>query len=77
MSAKERIVALLDTVPDEVLVEVATFIEDQRSKLAGHGDKPPAAPLFKPTPMGGLARGVRITAEGIAAARREMWGISR
>ena len=69
-TTKERIVALLDDMPDEALTEIVSFIEFQRFKMANE----PKAPRFKPTPMGGLWTGVEITNEDIAEARREMWG---
>ena len=68
---RERIVALLDSLPDEALAEVISFLEFQRYKLAR---QPTEAPRYLPTPLGGLWKGVEITDADIAEARREMWG---
>lgn len=70
-NAKERIVSLLDELPVEAFPEVVTFLEFQKFK---HASRPADAPRYRPTPMGGLWKGVEITAEDIAEARREMWG---
>ena len=70
-ATKERIVSLLDELPAEALAEVVSFVEFQRYKLS---NRPTSAPRFQPTPMGGLWKGVEITEEDIAEARREMWG---
>ncbi len=71
-TTKERIIVLLDDLPEEALPEVASFIEFQRYKLST--TRHSARPRFKPTPMGGLRKGVEITEADIAEARREMWG---
>ena len=68
---KAHINALLDTLPEEALAEVMSFVEFQRFKLMP-SESP--SPPYLPTPMGGLWKGTRITAEDIAEARREMWG---
>jgi hypothetical protein len=68
---RDRIIALLDTLPDEALAEVVSFLEFQRAKSA---HRPTDNPPYLPTPMGGLWRGVSITEADIAEARREMWG---
>jgi hypothetical protein len=73
-STKERIVSLLDALPEDVLPEVVSFLEYQQFKLARSPVQQPTTPRNKPTPMGGLERGTRITADDIAEARREMWG---
>jgi hypothetical protein len=73
-STKERIATLLDALPEDVLPEVVSFLEFQQFKLAGRSVHQSATPRYKPTPMGGLERGTRITADDIAEARREMWG---
>jgi hypothetical protein len=71
---KEGIAALLEELPAEALEEVATFIHFQRYKLSERGEGTPSQPRFEPTPMGGLWKGVTITDEDLAEARREMWG---
>lgn len=68
---KVHINALIDTLPEEALAEVMSFIEFQRFKLV---PKESSTPPYLPTPMGGLWKGARITAEDITEARREMWG---
>jgi hypothetical protein len=68
---RDRIIALLDSLPDEALAEVVSFLEFQRTKSA---NRPTDEPPYRPTPMGGLWRGVTITEADIAEARREMWG---
>ena len=70
-ATRERIIALLEALPDEALADVVSFLESQRFKThRQRSDGPP----YVPTPMGGLWQGVDITADDIADARREMWG---
>ena len=68
---KERVVAVLDTLPEETLAEVATFLEYLQYRLDRH---PPQQTPYKPVALGGLWEGVTITEEDIAEVRREMWG---
>ncbi len=70
---KEQVVAVLDTLPEETLAEVASFLEYLQYKLDQH---PPQQPPYKPVALGGLWEGVTITDEDIAKVRREMWGDS-
>ena len=68
---RERILALVEALPEEALPNVVSFLETERERLANRGqDKRP----YIPTPMGGLWRGAKITEQDIAEARREMWG---
>lgn len=73
LPTKQRIAALLDELPAEALKEVERFIHFQQYKLGERAESKPS-PRFKPTPMGGLWKGIDITDEDIAAVRREMWG---
>jgi len=68
---KEQVVAFLDTLPEEALAEVATFLDYLQYKLDQHS---PQQPPYKPVALGGLWEGVTITDEDIAEVRREMWG---
>ena len=70
---KEQVVAVLDTLPEETLAEVATFLEYLQYKLDQH---PPQQTPYKPVALGGLWEGVAITDEDIIEVRREMWGDS-
>ncbi len=73
-TANERIIALLDDLPDSALAEVVSFVEFQRYKVGQQSESLPRSTRFLPTPMGGLWKGYEITSEDIAEARREMWG---
>ena len=68
---KAQIVDLLDTLPDDALPEVVSFIEFQRYKRE-RAEAEPARP--RPVKLGGLWAGVQITDEDIEDVRREMWG---
>ena len=68
---KEQVVAFLDTLPEEALAEVATFLDYLQYKLDQHS---PQQPPYKPVALSGLWEGVTITDEDIAEVRREMWG---
>jgi hypothetical protein len=68
---REQVVAVLDTLPEETLAEVATFLDYLQYKLSQH---PPQQTPYKPVALGGLWEGVTITEEDIAEVRREMWG---
>jgi hypothetical protein len=70
-STKERIVALLDELPEDSLSEVVSFLEFQRYKRE-RADAMLTSP--RPVKLGGLWAGVNITDEDIEAVRREMWG---
>jgi len=75
-TAKERVIALLDDLPDAALTEVVSFVEYQRYKLE-HPDLVNASPKPVPVKLGGLLAGSNITPEDIANIRAEMWdGIS-
>lgn len=75
-TAKQRLLAAIDELPDDALAEVASFAEYQRSK-AGEGRFPePEAddtPLYRAVKVGGLWKGIHISDEDIAEVRREMW----
>jgi hypothetical protein len=67
---KEQVVAVLDTLPEETLAEVATFLEYLQYRL----EHAPQQTPYKPVALGGLWEGVTIIDEDIAEVRREMWG---
>ena len=67
---KEQVVTVLDTLPEETLAEVATFLDYLQYKIDQYS--PPQTP-YKPVALGGLWKGVTITDEDIAEVRREMW----
>ncbi len=67
---KQRVIDLIDTLPEDALAEVATFVEYQRYKIERGKDEPP----YTPTPLGGLWKGIQISEQDIEEARREMWG---
>ena len=68
---KQHVLAVLDTLPEEALKEVATYVEYLQYKLGRHPSSPTP---YKPVALGGLWAGVTITDEDIAEVRREMWG---
>jgi hypothetical protein len=68
---KEQVVAVLDTLPEEALAEVASFLDYLQYKLDQH---PPQQTPYKPVALGSLWEGVTITDEDITKVRREMWG---
>ena len=70
-TTKDRIVALLDELPDDALAEVASFVEFQRYKLRRRVDR---ASRPRPVKLEGLSSGANISEEEIADLRREMWG---
>jgi hypothetical protein len=67
---KRRVLAALDDLPEGSLSEVATFLDFQRFKLSG---RPAEKAPYRPVPLGGIWRGVRIGDEEIADVRQEMW----
>ncbi len=67
---RQQVLAVLDTLPDEALAEVAAFVDFQRYKLG----RPAAGPPYRPIALGGIWKGIDISDEDIAEARREMWG---
>lgn len=68
---KKRVLTALDTVPEDVLEEVAAYLEHRQS---GYGSYPPDEPPYKPVALGGLWEGFRISDEDVSDVRREMWG---
>lgn len=68
---KRRVLTVLDTLPEDVLEEVASYLEQQQSQYEDH---PPDEPPYKPVTLGGILEGVRISDEDIRDVRREMWG---
>jgi len=68
---KQQLLAVLDTLPEAALEEVATFLGYLQYKL-GWGTSQPTP--YKPIALGGLWADVTITDEDIAEVRREMWG---
>ena len=74
---KQQMVTVLDTLPEETLTEVATFLDYLQYKLERHPtdtDAPPSQQTpYKPVALGGLWEGLTITDEDITQVRREMW----
>lgn len=68
---KQRLLTLIDELPDEALAEVASFAEYQRAKQQ---EKETSPTPYRPVALGGLWQGIHISDEDIAEARREMWG---
>lgn len=68
---KKHVLEVLDTLPDEALAEVASFLEYQRHKL---GQRRNGTPPYRPVALGGLWAGIQISDEDIDEVRREMWG---
>jgi len=71
ISTKQRIMTLLESLPEEALTEVASFMEYQRFKMEQRSIQ-----SQRPTPvkLDGLWEGIDITDDEIAAMRRDMWG---
>jgi hypothetical protein len=67
-SLKQHILATLDSLPEESLSEVATFLEFLQYKHAGQRQTP-----YVPVALGGLWQDISISDEDIAEVRREMW----
>lgn len=70
-TARARIAALVDSLPNEALDDVVSFLEFQRYKLE-HRAANPTRPV--PVKLGGIWSGANITDEDIQAVREEMWG---
>ena len=74
---KQQVAAVLDTLPEETLIEVATFLEYLQYRLEHHPtdtDVPSSQQTpYKPVALGSLWEGITITDEDIAEARHEMW----
>ena len=68
---RDRIIALVEALPDEALADVVSFLEIRHARSS---TRPAGGPVHLPTPMGGLWQGVGITEADIAEARRKMWG---
>jgi hypothetical protein len=68
---KEKVIALLDELPESALAEIVSFVEFLQYKLSAGKNKPPN-PV--PVKLGGLLAGTDITGEDIAEIRHEMWG---
>ena len=70
MDAKERIVRTLDTLPEEALSEVVTFVEYLAYRQTHpHGKDTPYVPIQ----LEGLWKGAEISPEDIREVRQEMW----
>jgi hypothetical protein len=67
---KLHVLEMLENLPEESLVEVATFLDYQQYKL---GKQRAVAATYRPIPLGGLWRGARVGDDEIADVRREMW----
>lgn len=74
-TAKERLLAVIDALPDEALAEVASFAEFQRTKLESqnHQTEGSDSPPYLPVKVSGLWEGIQISDKDIAEVRREMW----
>ncbi len=74
---KQQVVTILNTLPEDTLTEVATFLDYLQYRLEHHPidtDVPSSQQTpYKPVALGGLWEGVTITDEDIAEVRREMW----
>ena len=66
---KQHIVETLDTLPEEMLQEVATYLEYLDYKLK---KQPPRTTPYQPVALGGLWEGITIDDTDIADVRREM-----
>lgn len=67
---KKQITRSLDELPEEVLVEIAAFMEYlQYKRTHTLSSQSP----YKPVALGGLWKGVMLTDEDIADVRHEMW----
>ncbi len=67
---KSRLLEELETLPEEALTEVASFVAYQRYKLEHEKEPPPA----EPSGLGGLWAGLGLGTDDLDEARREMWG---
>lgn len=65
---KQQILATLNTLPEETLEEVATFLGYVRYKLKRDASQPTP---YKPVALGGLWAGITIPDEDIAEVRRD------
>jgi len=70
MGSKQRVLAILDALPEEELKEVIIFLDYLQYKLKQH---PLQRIPYRPVALGGLWEGVTITDDDIAEVRREMW----
>lgn len=67
---KQRMLALLDPIPDATLQELAMFLDYQQYKL---GRRAPGTP-YTPVPLGGVWAGIEVSDEDLAETRSDMWG---
>ncbi|MFQ5855426.1 MAG: hypothetical protein ACE5LU_07275 [Anaerolineae bacterium] len=67
---KQQVVAVLDTLPEDALEELAGFLDYLQYKLA---QRPAQQTPYTPVALGGLWEGVTITDEDITEVRRDMW----
>jgi len=74
---KQQVMTILDTLPEETLTEVVTFLDYLQYRLkhppAGMIVPPSQQTPYKPVALGGVWEGITITEEDIAEVRREMW----
>lgn len=68
--SKEAVIASLDTLPEDAIQEVATFIEFLKFKAEL---KHPRATPYRPIRLGGLAEGPGLDENELREIRREMW----
>jgi hypothetical protein len=66
---EQHVLAMLDTLPDESLSEVAAFLDFQKYKLEKQRD---GTGQYRAVALGGLWHGVKIGDDDIADVRREM-----
>jgi hypothetical protein len=67
MTRLEELTAVARELPEEALETLVRVAEELRARR-------PASPPFTPVALGGIAKGIDVSAEDIAEARREMWG---
>lgn len=67
---KQQIIIALDSLPDNALLEVVTFLEFLQFKEV---HQPASATLYTPVALGGLWMNTWVTDSDIAEVRHEMW----
>jgi hypothetical protein len=66
---RTKLQRLVDELPDEVLSDVALFLEFIRYKVTTESSTTPYVPI----PLGGLWQDITITDNDITTVRHEMW----
>ena len=75
---RQRVITILDALPEETQTEVSVFLDYLQYKL----ERPRVDRVvpssrqtpYEPVALGGVWAGITITDEDIAQVRREMWG---